>query len=109
MTFDGDVASVFTDDLLTDGKTQAGAARSLGRLKNAEQTRKVLFGNTGAIVGDRDPDQIVCLIETRLNKNDSVVRSFDGVHRVGDDVQNRAVNPLGIEGTGAELIVGLIA
>ena len=104
---DVDPAAMLLEYLLAHRQTEARATAPLARHEHAEDLLLILLGDAAAVVNHVDQRQplVVAILCGDLYR--TVLSVVAGVHRVGDDVENRPVHCLGIEHQRGHRRVGL--
>jgi len=94
-----ELAVVFFDDLLGDGQTEAGAALALGGEEGDEELFLVFFGDADAVVLDFDDGILFDGVEEGGERHHAALR-LDRINGVDEEVENRLVDTIGIDGDG---------
>ena len=82
------VAAVLAEDLAADGQAEARAPGSLRRHKQRENLGEGFGGDTGSVVGHRDPRDARLAVDGRRDRHRRMRPALNGVERVGDDIQH---------------------
>jgi hypothetical protein len=97
---------VFAEDFSADGKADSGSSSTFRGFEDVEDGGALIFRNSGAVITDSYEHEVCRSVVTSLNDNGAAFNSLDGIDGIGDDVEDSAVNSLGIEECCGNIVTG---